>query len=600
MACRIEDYAVLGDLGTAALVGIDGSVDWLCLPRFDSPACFAALLGTPDHGRWLLAPDGQYAVARRYLPDSFVLETTYTTAEGVVQVLDAMPAADGRADVVRQVNGLRGSVRMRHEWVVRFGYGKVRPWVHRIVDHHGNPALHAVAGPDMLVLRGSRLPTANEGRHEDLFDIGAGEQLHWSTTWFASWQQVPHPLEVPVCLDDTARDWRRWAAMAEHDGPYHEPLVRSLLVLRVLTHAETGGIVAAVTTSLPEEFGGSRNWDYRYCWLRDAALTLHSLVTAGFRDEAQAWQWWLLRAVAGDPEDIQIMYGVDGGRELPERELTHLPGYEGSLPVRVGNAAVDQRQTDVLGEVMMALEAARDAGLDGDGMAWALQRVLVDELARHWDQPDNGIWEIRGQPQHFTHSRVMVWAAFDRAVRAVEQYGLAGPVEDWRRLRDTVHAEVLKKGYDEQLGSFVQYYGAKHTDAALLQIPISGFLPYDDPRVVGTVRAIERELGHDGLLLRYRTDVGVDGLPPGEHPFLACSFWLAQVHACSGRLEQAATLLDRLCALGGPLGLLAEEYDPLAQRMAGNYPQALSHLALVAAVLAYRRASPRSPEPVES
>ncbi len=590
MACRIEDYAVLGDLGTAALVGVDGSVDWLCLPRFDSPACFAALLGTPDHGRWLLAPDGDHEVSRCYLPDSFVLETTYTTADGVVQVLDAMPAADGRADVVRQLRGVRGSVRMRHEWVVRFSYGKVRPWVHRIFDHHGNPALHAIAGPDMLVLRGTRLPTANAGRHEDVFDVGAGELLHWSTTWFASWQQVPHPLDVPVCLDDTARDWRRWAAMAEHEGAYHEPLVRSLLVLRVLTHAETGGIVAAVTTSLPEDFGGSRNWDYRYCWLRDAALTLHSLVAAGFRDEAQAWQRWLLRAVAGDPEDIQIMYGVDGARELPERELTHLPGYEGSLPVRVGNGAVDQRQTDVLGEVMMALEAARDAGLDGDGMAWALQRTLVDELAQHWDQTDNGIWEVRGEPRHFTHSRVMVWAAFDRAVRAVEQYDLPGPVEEWRRLRDTVHAEVLEKGYDEQLGSFVQYYGAQHTDAALLQIPISGFLPYDDPRVVGTVQAIERELSQDGLLLRYRTEVGVDGLPPGEYPFLACSFWLAHVHACSGRLEQAAALLDRLVALGGPLGLLAEEYDPVAQRMAGNYPQAFSHLALVAAVLAYRRA----------
>ena len=589
---RIEDYAVLGDLGTAALVGIDGSIDWLCLPRFDSPACFAALLGTPEHGRWLLAPEGEYTVTRRYLEDSFVLETTYTTEEGVVQVVDAMPVGDGRADVVRQVSGLRGSVRMRHEWVVRLDYGKVRPWVHRIVDEHGHPALNAVAGPDMLVLRGSRLPNAADGRHQDVFDVGRGEQLAWSTTWFPSWRPVPHPLDVADRLASTAQSWRTWAAMAGHEGAYHEPFVRSLLVLRVLTHAETGGIVAAVTTSLPEEFGGSRNWDYRFCWLRDAALTLQALVAAGFRDEAQAWQRWLLRAVAGDPQDLQIMYAVDGSRHLPERELAHLPGYEGSLPVRVGNGAVGQRQTDVLGEVMIALEIAREAGLDGDGMAWSLQRTLVDELAEHWDQPDNGIWEVRGERRHFTHSRVMVWAAFDRAVRAVERHGLPGPIERWRRLRDDVHAEVLARGFDDGLGSFVQYFGAQHTDAALLVIPMCGFLPYDDPRVVGTVAAIERELMHDGLLLRYRTEGGVDGLPPGEHPFLACSFWLAHVYAESGRLDEAATLLDRLVALGGPLGLLAEEYDPVGRRMAGNFPQALSHLALVSAVLAYRRGLP--------
>ena len=590
MASRIEDYAVLGDLSTAALVGIDGSVDWLCLPRFDSPACFAALLGTPDHGRWLLAPEGEYTVSRRYVGDTFVLESTYTTADGVVRVVDAMPTGDGRADLLREVRGLAGSVRMRHEWVVRLGYGKVRPWVHRVVDHHGCPGLHAVAGPDLLVLRGSRLPNAVEGRHQDVFDVGEGELLLWSTTWFPSWHRVPHPLHAGERLGSTTQSWQRWAAMTSHEGDYHEALVRSLLVLRVLTHAETGGIVAAVTTSLPEDFGGSRNWDYRYCWLRDAALTLQALIAAGFRDEAQAWQQWLLRAVAGDPEDLQIMYGVDGGRDLPERELTHLPGYEGSLPVRVGNGAVDQRQTDVLGEVMIALEDARDAGLDGDGMAWPLQQILIGELAAHWDQPDNGIWEVRGEPRHFTHSRVMVWAAFDRAVRAVERHRLPGPVERWRELRDEVHAEVLARGWDAERGTFVQYYGSTQVDAALLQIPICGFLPYDDPRVESTVATIQRELSRDGLLLRYHTEAGVDGLPPGEHPFLACSFWLAQVHAESGRLEESAALLDRLTRLGGPLGLLAEEYDPVSGRMAGNYPQAFSHLALVSAVLAHRRA----------
>ncbi|MEO7746244.1 MAG: glycoside hydrolase family 15 protein [Actinomycetota bacterium] len=593
MTSRIEDYAVLGDLSTAALVGIDGSVDWLCLPRFDSPACFAALLGTPDHGRWLLAPEGEYTVSRRYVGDTFVLESTYTTADGVVQVIDAMPTGDGRADLMREVRGLSGSVRMRHEWVVRLGYGKVRPWVHRVVDHHGLPGLHAVAGPDLLVLRGSRLPNAVDGRHQDVFDVGAGEQLLWSTTWFPSWTPVPHPLHAGDRLGSTSRSWQDWAAMTSHEGAYHEALVRSLLVLRLLTHAETGGIVAAVTTSLPEDFGGSRNWDYRYCWLRDAALTLQSLIAAGFRDEAQSWQQWLLRAVAGDPEDLQIMYGVDGGRDLPERELAHLPGYEGALPVRVGNGAVDQRQTDVLGEVMIALEDAREAGLDGDGMAWPLQRTLIDELVKHWDQPDNGIWEVRGEPRHFTHSRVMVWAALDRAVRAVERHRLPGPVERWRELRDEVRAEVLDRGWDAERGTFVQHYGSSQVDAALLQIPICGFLPYDDPRVVSTVATIQRELSRDGLLLRYRTEAGVDGLPPGEHPFLACSFWLAQVHAASGRLDESAALLDRLVGLGGPLGLLAEEYDPVAGRMAGNYPQAFSHLALVGAVLAHRMAGDR-------
>ena len=591
MASRIEDYAVLGDLGTAALVGIDGSVDWLCLPRFDSPSCFTALLGTPDHGRWLLAPDGEHEVSRRYLEDSFVLETTYTTDDGVVQVLDAMPSGDGRADVVREVRGISGSVRMRHEWVVRFGYGKIRPWVQRIVDQQGHPALHAVAGPDMLVLRGSRLPNAREGRHEDVFDVGRGERLSWSTTWFASWQQVPPPLDISARISSTAKEWRTWAAAVGHEGAYGQALVRSLLVLRVLTHAQTGGIVAAPTTSLPEEFGGPRNWDYRYCWLRDAALTLQSLIAAGYQDEARAWQHWLLRAVAGDPEDLQIMYGVDGGRDLPERELDHLPGYEGSRPVRIGNGAVEQRQTDVLGEVMIALTAARDEGLDDEGMAWSLQRTLVEELATHWDAADNGIWEIRGDLQHFTHSRVMVWAAFDRAIQAVEKHGLTGPVDRWRELRDQVRAEVLEKGFDDELGSFVQYYGAKHTDASLLQLPIVGFLPFDDERIVSTVRAVERELLHEGLLMRYRTEVGVDGLPPGEHPFLACSFWLAEVYALSGRLAESAELLDRLVSLAGPLGLLAEEYDPVGRRMAGNYPQAFSHLALVGAVLAYRRAA---------
>jgi GH15 family glucan-1,4-alpha-glucosidase len=594
VALPIEAYAVIGDCRTAALVGTDGSIDWLGLPRFDSPACFAALLGTNEHGHWQIAPDLPYTVSRRYLGDSFVLETTFTTADGVVQLVDAMPIGDQRSDVVRLVHGVSGSVRMRHEWVARFAYGKVRPWVHRIVDPHGHPALHAVAGPDMLVLRGSRLPTATDHKHVDVFDIGAGEKMHFSVTWFPSWTPVPQVLEAVARVDQTVARWHVWAAVAEHEGAFAEAYVRSLLVLRVLTHSETGGIVAAATTSLPEQVGGGRNWDYRFCWLRDASLTLTALLAAGFTDEAQEWRQWLVRAVAGDPEDLQIMYGVDGSRELPERVLDHLPGYEGSSPVRVGNAAVDQRQTDVLGELMAALHTARASGLEESDDSWALQRTLVDHLADHWREPDNGIWEIRGEPREFTHSRIMVWAAFDRAVRAVEEHGLAGPVEHWRQVRDAVRAEVLDRGWDEARTTFVQYYGATRTDASLLQIVQVGFLPADDPKVVGTVQAIERELLVDGLLLRYRTEQGVDGLPPGEGPFLACSFWLAEAYARCGRIDDAHTLLMRLCGLANDVGLLSEEHDPVANRMLGNFPQALSHLALVGAVLAYREAVERA------
>ena len=588
MPSPIEDYAVVGDTHTAALVGRDGSVDWTCLPRFDSPACFAALLGDPRNGRWLLAPDVPFTVQRRYLDHSFVLESTYTTEEGVVRVLDAMPVGDGRADIVRRVEGISGSVRMRHEWVVRFGYGKVRPWIHRMVDPHGHAALHATAGPDMLVLRGSRLPTAVDGRHADTFDVGGGETMDWSTTWYHGWHTVPEPLDVAERLEATRQRWNEWAARCDVSGPFQEPFLRSLLVLRLLTDSTTGGIVAAPTTSLPEQLGGERNWDYRFCWLRDAALTLEALVDAEYTAEAQEWRLWLLRAVAGDPEDLQIMYGVDGGRDLLERELDHLPGYEGSRPVRIGNAASEQQQTDVLGEVMVALHAARVCGLAESEDAWSLQRTLVDHLGERWQQPDNGIWEIRGERQHFTHSRIMAWAAFDRAVLAVERFGLPGPVERWRALRDAVKAEVLERGWDDELGTFVQYYGAKHTDASLLQMVQVGFLPPDDPRVTSTVKAIEDELLVDGLLLRYRTEHDVDGLPPGEGAFLACSFWLAEAYARTGRTDDAHALLTRLCSLANDVGLLSEEYEPAQRRMLGNMPQALSHLALVSAVDAYR------------
>ena len=591
----IEEYAVLGDLGTAALVSRAGSVDWLCLPRFDSHACFAALLGTPDNGRWLLGPaDPGARSTRRYVGDSFVLETTHETDSGVVRVTDVMPLADGRADLLRRVEGVSGTVRMTHEWVVRFGYGATRPWVSRRTDDREgthDTIITAVAGPDMLVLRGDRLPHARDGRHVDEFDVSAGEMLTFSTTWFRSHHPVPAPLEIDGRIQETLAVSRAWGARSGYDGPYTEAVTRSLLVLRVLSHGETGGIVAAPTTSLPEDFGGGRNWDYRFCWLRDAALTLEALLGCGYLEETRLWRNWLLRAVAGDPEDMQIMYRVDGGRELSERELAHLPGYAGSSPVRVGNGAVDQRQSDVLGEVMIALERARERGIVESRDSWHLQRSLVDHLATHWEEPDNGLWEIRGPRQKFTHSRVMVWAAFDRAVRAVEEHGLHGPVEQWREVRDAVRDEVMAHGWNEEKQTFVQHYATDEVDASLLVLSAVGFLPGDDPRMVGTIRAVERELMREGLVLRYRTHSGVDGLTGDEHPFLACSFWLVTAYAKAGMVKQAAALMDRLVGLANDLLLLSEEYDPVGERMVGNFPQAFSHLTLVNAAVALAEAT---------
>ncbi|MCW2834033.1 MAG: glycoside hydrolase family 15 protein [Nocardioides sp.] len=589
MALPIEDYALVGDRGTAALIGADGSVDWLCLPRFDSPACFAALLGGPEHGRWLLAPaqDEGVTTSRSYVGNSAILETTFTTPTGVLVLRDVMPVGDGRADLVRTVRCTRGTVRVRHEWVVRLDYGRVRPWVSR-QQVAGQTVIVATAGPDKLMLRGPRLPHAADGHHTDEFDLTADEVMTFSTTWVRSWRALPEPLGFDDRVEATRVEEERWAATCIDDVPHADLVRRSLVTLRLMTHAETGGIVAAPTTSLPEAFGGERNWDYRYCWLRDAALTLESLLAVGYTDEARDWRDWLLRAVAGDPEDLQIMYAVDGGRQLPERVLDHLPGYEHSLPVRIGNAAVSQRQTDVLGEVMIALEDARDAGITETAQSWALQRSLVEELAEHWDEPDHGLWEIRGEPRHFTHSRVMVWVAFDRAVKAVEKHGLDGPVNRWRELRDQVHEQVLQKGYDADRGTFTQHYDTTEVDASLLNLPLVGFLPGDDERVLGTIRAIEEDLMHQGLLRRYRTQTGVDGLPGGEHPFLACSFWLVSALAAAGRAEDAHTLMDRLCALTNDVGLLAEEYDVDSGRMAGNFPQAFSHLTLVQAALALR------------
>jgi GH15 family glucan-1,4-alpha-glucosidase len=582
MALPIENYAMIGDRSTAALVGSNGSVDWLCLPRFDSPACFAALLGTPDHGHWQLCPVDEYDVTRRYLDDSTVLETTFTTATGVIRLVDLMPTGDDRADLVRVLTGVQGSVRVWHEWAVRMDFGEIHPWVRRRrID--GEKVITAVAGPDQLLLRGPRLPKASGHRHTDEFDVREGDKLTFATTWLPSYAPDPELVDVGQRIESTMDEEAEWVARCRVDVPHADVVRRSLLTLRLLTHEETGGIVAAPTTSLPEDFGGERNWDYRYCWLRDAALTLQALIAAGHTDSAVLWRDWLLRAVAGDPEDLQIMYRVDGARRLPELILDHLPGYAGSRPVRVGNGAVGQRQTDVLGEVMVALHTAREAGVGHDDNAWALQSVLINNLAKTWQEPDHGLWEIRGPRRHFVHSRAMVWAAFDRAVRAVEEQGLSGPVDEWRRVRDHCREEVLARGFDAARNTFTQHYDTTEVDASLLVLPEIGFIDGDDPRMLGTIEAIEHDLMRNGLLLRYRAETGVDGIGGDEHPFLACSFWLVSAYATAGRTDDAHALFDRLVGLVNDVGLLSEEYDPFTGRMVGNFPQAFSHLALVLA-----------------
>ncbi len=577
---------MIGDRHTAALVASNGSIDWLCLPRFDSPACFAALLGDEDNGHWQLCPVGEYEVSRRYLGDSAALETTFTTDSGVVTLLDVMPTGDERIDVVRRLTGVKGTVRIHHEWVVRFDYGTATPWVRRRHEDH-DPVITAVAGPDKLVLRGPRLPKPIDHRHADDFDLGEGEEMTFSTTWLPSHLRTPDAHRYTI--GETIHEDVEWVKACDLRGVPHQDVVRrSLLTLHLLTHVETGGIVAAVTTSLPEDFGGERNWDYRYCWLRDAALTLSSLISAGATDEARFWRDWLLRAVAGDPADLQIMYTVDGSRRLPEMTLDELPGYAASRPVRIGNAAVDQKQSDVLGEVMSALEEARESSLGYSDDAWALQRVLVNHLVDTWEERDNGLWEIRGPLQHFTHSRVMVWAAFDRAVRAVERHGLPGEVETWREVRDRVRAEVMNEGYDADRNSFTQHYATQEVDASLLMLPLIGFIDGKDPKMLGTIEAIEQDLMREGLLMRYRTQTGIDGLVGEEHPFLACSFWLVSAYAEAGRIHDAHALFDRLVGLTNDVGLLAEEYDPRGERMVGNFPQAFSHLSLVQAALRLR------------
>ena len=578
---RIEDYGLIGDLQTAALVGRNGSIDWLCFPRFDSGACFAALLGDEDNGRWLLAPAGEVRrVERRYREHTLVHELDFHTDEGSVRVIDFMPLRGVDPDVVRIVEGLAGEVRMRMQLVIRFDYGWIVPWVRRIAEG----ARIAIAGPDALALQapvelyGENFTTVAE------FTVAAGERVPFTLTWFPSHHEAPAPIDPEQALEDTCDFWREWAGTCTYNGHWREPVIRSLMVLKAMTYAPTGGIVAAPTTSLPEKLGGVRNWDYRYCWLRDATFALDALVDHGFIDEARGWRSWLLRAVAGNPDDLQIMYGPAGERRLLELELDWLPGYEESRPVRIGNGASKQFQLDVYGEVLDVLHQARMRKLEQDEDSWALQRRLLESLEERWREPDEGIWEVRGPRRHFTHSKVMAWVGFDRGIKAVEDFGHEGPVNRWRELRAEIHAEVLSRGFDRELNSFVQSYESERLDASLLTIPIVGFLPPDDPRVRGTLEAIRRELYQDGFVQRYSHDEAaeiVDGLPPGEGAFLLCTFWFIDNLALLGELDEAYELFGRMVALRNDLGLLSEEYDVELGRFCGNFPQAFSHIGLI-------------------
>jgi GH15 family glucan-1,4-alpha-glucosidase len=577
MALKIEDYGLIGDTHTAGLVGRNGSIDWLCLPQFDSGACFAALLGNESHGRWLISPAAtETSTRRRYRADTLILETDFETAGGIARVIDFMTPRRREPDVIRIVEGIRGEVPMQMELVIRFDYGSIVPWV-RTIDEH----LQAIGGPDAVSLWADVHTYGQDLTTRADFVVREGERVSFLLMWYQSHTGPPEPFDTVNALHETERWWRDWSGRCSYTGPWRDQVVRSLITLKALTYAPTGGIVAAPTTSLPEKIGGVRNWDYRYCWLRDATYSLYALMIGGYSDEAIAWRDWLLRAVAGDPSTLHIMYGVQGTRRLPELDLPWLPGYEESRPVRIGNAAVNQLQLDVYGEVMDALHLSRRVGIAPDRESWALQKALLRFLERAWYQPDEGIWEVRGPRRHFTHSKVMAWVAFDRAVKAIERYGLEGPVDRWRQLRANVHDEVCRQGFDTDRNTFTQYYGSQELDASLLMIPLVGFLAADDPRVIGTVRAIERNLMRNGYVQRYPAKEHIDGLPPGEGVFLACTFWLADNYELQGRHEEARDLFERLLGLCNDLGLLAEEYDPDVGRQLGNFPQAFSHVMLI-------------------
>jgi GH15 family glucan-1,4-alpha-glucosidase len=575
MALKIEDYALIGDTRTAALVGKDGSIDWLCLPRFDSGACFASLLGTTDNGRWLLAANGEST--RRYEPDTLVLVTEWRTAHGVAEVRDFMPMGTENPSVVRVVRCLEGEVEMQMELVIRFDYGSSVPWVYR---HNG--ATRAIAGPNALWLRADVRTYGKNMTTQAKFTLRRGQVARLVLGWGPSHEEPPQPIAAEVALPQTLTWWREWASLCTYDGEWREHVVRSLITLKALTYHPTGGILAAPTTSLPELIGGVRNWDYRYCWLRDATFTLYALLMSGYQSEAQAWRDWLVRAVAGDPSQLQIVYGPAGERSLWEVEIPWLAGYEKSSPVRIGNLAFKQFQLDVYGEVLDVLYQARRIGIGADARAWAVETELMKFVEANWQEPDSGVWEMRGPRRHFTHSKLMAWVAVDRAIKTAKQFGHRGPVESWCKLREKIHAEVCERGYDRSRGAFTQYYGSRQLDSSLLMMAQVGFLPGNDERVAGTVAAIERELMRDGLVRRYAGDSEhVDGLPSGEGVFLPCSFWLADNYALMGRTDDARRLFRRLVGLCNDVGLLSEEYDPHANRMLGNFPQAFTHVALI-------------------
>ena len=577
MASRIEDYALIGDLQTCALVARDGSIDWMCVPRFDSPACFAALLGEPGHGRWLVAPGSPArAIRRRYRGDSLILETEIETDEGRVRVIDFMPIRTNVIDLVRVVEGIEGTVPMRMELEIRFDYGSIVPWV-RAIDG----GIRAIAGPDTIYCRGGAAMHGEGLATVAEFDVAAGERVSFDLTWTSTYGPEPAREDVQAQLEQTEEFWREWSSRCSYDGPWRDAVMRSLITLKALTYAPTGGLVAAATTSLPEHIGGVRNWDYRHCWLRDATFSLYALTVGGYTGEANAWCEWLVHAAAGCPEELQIMYGITGERRLTELELEWLPGYEGSRPVRIGNDAWRQHQLDVYGELMDVFHLTRRLGLPPNEDAWRVQRAVMKFLEEGWKEADEGIWEVRGPRRHFTHSKVMAWVAFDRAVAAVEKFGLSGPVERWRRIRDEVRADVMARGFNSASNAFVQYYGSTTADASLLMLPSLGFIAADDPRMIGTIALIRRQLERDGFLSRYPTDPDVDGLPPGEGSFLLCTFWLADVLALQGKRDEAAAIFERLLSLRNDVGLLAEQYDPRARRQLGNFPQAFSHVGLI-------------------
>lgn len=586
MSRQIEDFALIGDCESAALCSNDGSIDWLCWPRFDSDACFAALLGSPQNGRWLLAPaDTPARVTRHYRDRTLILETEFETADGAVTLVDFMPLRGKHSHIVRLVQGKRGKVRMTMNLTIRFDYGRTIPWVTRLDDG----TLRAISGPDMIVLRtparlkGENLATVSE------FAVSEGETIPFVLSYGASHGAIPPAVNVEHALEQTESYWRRWADRCTYRGPWGEAVCRSLITLKALTYLPTGGIVAAPTTSLPEKPHGVRNWDYRFCWLRDTTFTLLALMHAGYFQEAEAWQNWLLRAVAGSPDQVQIMYGVAGERHLPEWEVPWLSGFQGASPVRVGNAAVGQQQLDIYGEVADALHQAREGKLPKNEPAIELQQALLEHLEQIWQEPDAGIWEVRGPKRHFTHSKVMAWVAFDRTIKSAEKLALKAPLEHWRALRKQIHEDVCRHGFDKDLGSFVQSYGSKNLDASLLLIPLVGFLPSSDPRVRGTIERIETDLVSNGLVRRYNTGAADDGLPPGEGVFLPCSFWLADNYVLQGQKDKAEKLFEKLLGLRNDVGLLAEEYDPVRKRLLGNFPQAFSHVALVNTALNLNR-----------